>query len=524
MARGLPFKTPEEIEQERLRQQELYPETISPEIDPTAGNRQFAFDQLKKLIPKNSAAGQSIQESELQDEAPSFEMSPEIKQYGYNLFGLGDMTGEKQQEIPFAPEEDSQELPEEAPVEDQLRSPAAQDDLRSVDEEVDDWLKTSEEEYWKSQKNKVPPTQDQLRSPANQVKQQLPKEEEVNIDSIIKKTREEEDRANLFKSLAKFRDAVMGAGSGRILRDTDYSTYDEMKTRAQRPIQDLLLKNELEDKKAKNDPNSDISKLMRKTLEEVGIDMSNYSNISYTQLEKIYPSLANTISTKIAAEARKDQQRLAAQLRADAAIARKSEKEVLLQEKRLNELTKRTDNVLKSDEYKLYNQTKPTLALLDEAIRKWDSEDESYKETAQAAFMGYAKAAQQDPSVVRESDMKVLAGGVNYGNLGGLMSRLLAKGQGASFSPDELEAFKAVVKTIQDVKRNALRQRFEPIFKRAKEVELSDDYFLSPDIREDIYSPAKKEVDPIQQQLKDLEAKLNANQSRIENLKKKRDE
>jgi hypothetical protein len=523
MARGLPFKTPEEIEQERLMQQELYPESIPTEIDPTAGNRQFAFDQLKKLIPKNSAAGQSIQESELQDEAPSFEMSPEIKQYGYDLFGLGDMAGDQQQEIPFAPEEQPQELPEETPVDDQLRSPAAQDDLRSVDEEVDDWLKTSEEEYWKKQKNQMP-EQDQLRSPANQVKPELPKEEDVGVESIIKKTREEEDRADFLKSVAKFRDAVMGAGSGRILKDTDYSMYDEMRTKAQRPIQDLLLKNELQDKKAKNDPNSDISKLMRKTLEEVGIDMSNYPNVSYTQLEKIYPSLANTIATKIAAEARKDQQKLAAQLRADAAADKKSEKDILLKEKRLNELTKRTDNVLKSDEYKLYNQTKPTLALLDEATRKWDSEDESYKETAQAAFMGYAKAAQQDPSVVRESDMRVLAGGINYGNLGGLMSKLVAKGQGASFSPDELEAFKAVVKTIQEVKRNDLRQRFDPIFKRASEVELSDDYFLSPDIKQDIYSPVKKEVDPIQQQLKDLEAKLNANQSRIEILRNKRNE
>lgn len=524
-------KTPEEIEQQRLRQQELYPETIQGEKDPTTGNRKFAFNQLKKIIPKNSAVGQSIKKLEEEEEAPKFEMSPEIKEYGYNLFGLKDIAGDTQQNLPMVSEEESKTISEESP--DEFK-------LRSVDEEVEDWLQTSERDYWNSQKNKNPATQEPIApsqaqpqmqvaeqepiAPSQaQLKQELP-EEDRNIKDIVKKVREDEDRADFYKDLAKVRDAAMGVGIGRVIAG-DYGMYDEMKKRAKRPVEDIILENEIKDNKAKNDPNSDISKLMRKTLEQVGIDMSSYNNVSYSQLEKIYPSLANTISTKIAADARREQQQLANQLREESRLDRMSEKQSQLQEKRLSELSKRTDNVLKSEEFKLYNNIGTTNALIDEAIDMWNKGDDSYKQTTQSAFMGFAKAAQQDSSVVRESDMRVLAGGVNYGSLGGILQKIRAKGLGADYSPEELKGFKEAVRVIRDVKRQDLQKRFNPILKRAADVEITPDYLLSPDFVSDIYSQGTKaEKDPLQQQLENIDAKLNANKSRLDMLRKKREE
>jgi lysozyme family protein len=123
--------------------------------------------------------------------------------------------------------------------------------------------------------------------------------EPKNIEELLKKAREEEDRASNAKQFAELRDAIIGVGAGRVIA-SDTASYDERKKKAMRPIEDMFLKDELESKQSRNDPNSQISKLMRKSLEQMGISMSGFDKVSYSQLEKLYPSLVSSLYNKIA--------------------------------------------------------------------------------------------------------------------------------------------------------------------------------------------------------------------------------
>jgi lysozyme family protein len=140
--------------------------------------------------------------------------------------------------------------------------------------------------------------------------------EPKNIEELLKKAREEEDRASTAKQFAELRDAIIGVGAGRVIA-SDTSSYDERKKKAMRPIEDIFLKEELESKQAKGDPNSQISKLMRKSLEQMGVSMRGLDKISYSQLEKIYPSLTQAIYTKLATDAKKAENALKRSEKAD---------------------------------------------------------------------------------------------------------------------------------------------------------------------------------------------------------------
>jgi hypothetical protein len=512
----LPKNYNELAQQEANSQQSILPENYNELAQQEANSQRPPLPENYNELAQQEANSQQLplpenynelaqQESQEMDESQE-SISPNLMDYAYNIFpALNQISPRRSNYV------ESDRLAEEPISEELSQKEETPQQIRQVD-------------------TKKPVAVDKLvapataKSPVAEVTQQqitLPREADLNIDSMLRKARKEEDTADYFADLAKFRDSVMGVGIGRVPAKTDLSTYDAMRKRAQRPMQDFLLKNELADKKSKIDPNSDISKLMRKSLSEIGLDMTPFQNVSYSQLEKVYPNLASSLAAKINRDAKREQAIMMNNLREDARLQGLSNKEMKLKDDQLNQLVKRSENIFKSDEYKLYNSTKPTVALLDEAIRRWDSEDESYKESAQAAFMGYAKTAQQDASVVRESDMKVLAGGVNYGNLGGVLSRFLAKGQGASFSPEELASFKAVVQVVQDIKRKDLQSRFSPILVTAQKTGLTPDYFVSPDVLQDIYSAPKKETNTIEDSLKSLEAKLNANQSRIDSLRNK---
>jgi lysozyme family protein len=128
--------------------------------------------------------------------------------------------------------------------------------------------------------------------------------EPQNIEELLKKAREKEDRASTAKQFAGLRDAIIGVGAGRVIA-SDTSSYDERKAKAMRPINDILLKDELESKQAKSDPNSQLSKLMRKSLEEMGISMKGFEKVPYAQLEKLYPTFSQALYNKLSIEAKK---------------------------------------------------------------------------------------------------------------------------------------------------------------------------------------------------------------------------
>jgi lysozyme family protein len=167
------------------------------------------------------------------------------------------------------------------------------------------------------------------------------KSESPNIAELIKKARQEQDEASTASQFAKLRDAIIGVGAGRVIK-TDTSAYDERQLKALRPIEDLTLKQQLESNQAKNDPNSSISKLIRRSLAEMDIDMTGMDKISYAQLEKLYPSLVTSLYNKISLDTKKEiakEKNLNAQLLKQQEIDKKKKEAAKISDKQLTPIS-----------------------------------------------------------------------------------------------------------------------------------------------------------------------------------------
>jgi hypothetical protein len=462
------YKTPEEIEAAKKLQAERYPDITPSDVDPTQANR----DALKRLIQKSPIVQSAS------DNPETFDMSPEIKRYGYNLFGM-DQIAPSDVEIPFpvgqepVEEISPQDLePQESP--EQEAAPARQP--AALQEAALEPKQMPSENLMAAQAEPLPAPEQQAQP---------------DIDAMIKQKQEEEDRAALWKQSAKLRDAAMGAGSGTILK-TDTSLYEDLEKRAQRPMQNLLLKQELGDKKAKNDPNSDISKLLRKSLSDLGMNMQGLEGIPYSQLEKLYPSLTQALYTKIAADARKEE---AEARRYDKQADRERRADVKEKEnyfKVQSGIDRQVQQLRTSKAYIGYQQANQAKQLLNEAI---NSKDPVVKVQNAAAFMNYAKTAQGDDSVVRSEDMKVLAGQLGFNSPSELLSKLSSRAKGTPFTPAELNMMTKVIGTIQSTKRKQLQSQLNPIISRAESNAYPISESLDPDfIREIQEEPTVQET------------------------------
>jgi hypothetical protein len=341
-------------------------------------------------------------------------------------------------------------------------------------------------------------------------------QQESDIEKLIQQSQEEEDRAALWKQSAKVRDAIMGAGSGKILK-TDTSMYEELANKAQRPIKNLLLKQELEDKQTKNDPNSNISKLVRKSLQDLGMSMEGLEGVSYSQLEKLYPSLTQGLYTKIAADARKEEAQINRLNKAEAASDRKELQDFNRYQKVGTGIDRMKTQMEKSDIYKSYINAKDAQIGIDQAL---SSSDPNIKIEKAAAFMKYAKSAQGDSSVVRSEDMRVLAGSLGFNNPKEMLAKLSAKAEGSQFTPGELQAMRKVISTIMEVKKGQIdRDYLQPIQRRAQ----ANDYDLSESLSPDFVREVQERELTTEEKLKEFDKKLKTNQSRIEELKKKKE-
>jgi len=137
---------------------------------------------------------------------------------------------------------------------------------------------------------------------------------------------------------------------------------------------------------------------------------------------------------------------------------------------------KMVNNLRNSDDYKTYQATKSAQALLDNAIASGNKTD------AGSAFMLYAKIAQGDNSVVRESDMRNLAGQFNYTSPSEMIAKLSAKAAGGNFSISELSQMKGVATLIQKIKERQVRSQVDPIRERIGKHGLNSNEIISPDI------------------------------------------
>jgi hypothetical protein len=492
MARGY-YKTPEEIEAEQMLHAEQYPDAAPSDSDPTQANR----DAITRLM-RRAPAVQSVMGPPSAPE--TFEMSPEMKRYGYNLFGM-DRLAPSDEEVPSSVDEEPTEeaQPDRAPA--ALEAP-----------EVEQPEAPAPQRQPAAQKIEAAPEVEQ--APAMPEAEAQP----TDIDKMIQQATEEEDRASLWKQSAKLRDAVMGAGSGTILK-TDTSMYDEMAQRAQRPTKNMLLKQELENTQAKNDPNSQVSKLTRKSLQDLGMNMEGLEGISYAQLEKLYPSLTQALYVKLKAESDREQKVATNEAKDEIKQIKADEKEKANYFKTQTGIDRMISQMQKGKSFVGYEQAKQAKTLLEEASI---STDPNVKVNNAASFMNYAKVAQGDDSVVRSEDMKVLAGSFGINSVKEMLGKIAGRAKGTPFSRGELDQMRKVVDTIIRVKKDNLRQQISPLKKRAQANNYDLSESIDPSLLEEIES--EPEASSPAQKLEELDKKLKSNQARIEELRSRRGE
>lgn len=240
------------------------------------------------------------------------------------------------------------------------------------------------------------------------------------------------------------------------------------------------------EEKEKRDPNSKISKLMQQSLLMLKPGM-NVQGISAAQVEKTFPSLAQAINMQEAIQSRKEQ----AALNREEMALRRSEKSEKEKEKGSSDARSSVDkmvtNLYKSKAYEGYEATKSAQAALDNAIAKGD------KTTIGSAFMMYAKIAQGDNSVVRESDMKNLAGSYNYTSPSEMFAKLAAKAEGGNFTTTELQQMKGVANLIEKVKGKQVQNLVNPIRNRIEGAGLNAAEIIDPSVLEEFSQQKQQE-------------------------------
>lgn len=535
------YKTQEEIEQERLLREERYPELKTSTEDPTAALRSNIMSGASNLL-KNSPLYKSLSsnrspasienqtentlpdnynqlaQEEANEQDAQYELSPEMMDYAYKIFpNLNDIAPrQSQQQIPMAPGEINTPFPpmgESQEAQTQEQTPLKQEAPPSVSG-------TAPQATPKATPQAIPQAPQMEAQP-----DLLPAPKEPSIEDMMKQAQEEEDRALLWKQSAKLRDAVMGAGSGTIIQ-TDTSLYDELQKRAQRPLKNLLLSQELKDKKEKNDPNSEISKLAKKALTDLGMNLSEFKNVSYAQLEKLYPSLTNAISTKIAAQARKEE----AQAKKDELSLRKLEKAEARLEK-LDEKTKKeaSDHI----DFAMRQLNKPY-----SEYEKGRTDLESAKEIVEKVKLGqitpgasdvtllYTLIRSLDPaSTVREGEIQLSKSAMSL--WGRIRQGTESVVEGALLDKDTRKSFEEILKGIQIAREKSFSRN------KAALVQAGQGKGLNADILENsIYpefdtksirskKPKEKELTP-QERLAKLEEIAIRNQTRMDELNSKK--
>ena len=507
MARGFK-KTPEEIEAEKMLQAERYPDAVESTVDPTQPTR----DAVKRLIgsafipdsPLGRATADMRQAGLPKEE---FEMSPEIKRYGYNLFGM-DQVAPSDVQIPFpVGQEPTEEVqPERAPASIEAPEIEAPADLAPQRQPA-------------AQKTQALQA-DQFAQP--QMAEQAPivpsaTTQPTDIEKMVQQAAEEEDRIALLKQSAKLRDAIMGAGSGTILK-TDTSLYEDLEKRAQRPMKNLLLKQELEDKKAKNDPSSQISKLTRKSLEELGVSMAGFEGVPYSQLEKLYPSLTQAMYTKLAAEARKEEAQTRRADRADAKLAK-------LDQDKQKDLIKHIDysvNNLKKA-YENYSKSQTTIDSISNIIG--GAKNKITPGTADVTML-YSFISSLDPaSTVREGEIALSKSAMS---LWGRMKQGTAQLTGGDLLDSATrKSIEEIMKVVQAAREKQFAKQKANMIQAGVGKGLDKDMlntYIYPEIdASSILKDAKKEEVSVEDKLKQFEDRLNKNQNRIQELKNKRE-
>lgn len=306
--------------------------------------------------------------------------------------------------------------------------------------------------------------------------------------------KEKEQRSKFYEKLKK--------KSGRSVENLILERNLE-DAKIKRDAENLILGQELKDKKAKSDPNSAISKMSRQSLIDLGMkSLEDYPEVSYSQLEKMYPTLMQSLYTQIAAKAKIAAQKIASQAKAQELLQKNEQfkqsqefknkelqqrkeiaevqanlkkqgidvnkqiKEEAAESNRQNkEFTKgitlnntadkKLQTMYKDTDYSAYSRADESVDELEKLIARKKA-GEAVKIPEGAAFFKYGKLAQGDESVLREGDIKNLAGGTDFTNY---INKLEGRLKGEQFTTRDLEEMKKVVEAVKRVKKEKVYQR-----------------------------------------------------------------
>lgn len=390
---------------------------------------------------------------------------------------------------------------------------------------------------------------------------------EEQIMQLTKEKQKKEDMYDLWEAASK-----IGGGS------VDSSLYDKMRNRAGRPLQNLMLEKQLEqqklktesenlilqqqakDAKIKADPNSDISRLARQALIDLGLEsLRDIPNISYAQLEKLYPTLTQALYTQISARANIERAKIAStdkklellsrqnqaqemldfrerelrqkkeiseaeqnmkkvmadteqEAKAQARIEKLKDKEEIRRFKLADEARIRVKDLQDKDSpYTTYQKANDAVSTLNSLIMRFRKGEPADKIAEGAAFFQYAKLAQGDSSVLRDSDIKNLAGGLDVTQF---LDTLARKIVGAQFTEKDLSNMRKVMDVVKKVnKEKAYRLKIKPMLKWAKENQYDLSQNLDPDIVDQIsadFIRAEEQAEARRAKLKSLSEKAKA--------------
>lgn len=309
---------------------------------------------------------------------------------------------------------------------------------------------------------------------------QLPQsnEQKDDFEKQLNEARSKDDDKDVLFGLLRAAQQASGALTNSKADTTfaDMNLQDKNKFVNQLAANQALItkRKEANDEDVLRDPNSDISKQARDIATKVGLKIG--PNVTAQQLKTAGLPIGNLLTQKMAIDARKEQAALTREALAASKADKDEKKDIENNIKERDKVTKLADNFTKSEDYKGYQAAKTARVALDNALQ------ENNKAAIGSAFMMYAKIAQGDNSVVRESDMKNLAGAYNYTSPAEMISKLGAKARGAGFSPLELQQMKQIASLIENTKAKHLQQQLSPIRTRINKFDLDANEIIDPSV------------------------------------------
>lgn len=305
-------------------------------------------------------------------------------------------------------------------------------------------------------------------------------QEDIDYIKMLKNAQESDTQATFINDLLR---AGITIGSSIAGVKPDYSGVEALQKQVGKAsqVKELMktdaAQRELNDEKAMRDPNSEISKQLRSIMAKAGFDFPE--TVSGKNLKDVGINPYNILTQKM----QQDSQERIAKIRADEVAEANTDKQ---DSKVRNEITSMVNNLSKGKDLERFNNAKEAMDALDLAIETKD------KTAIGSAFMKFAKEAQGDISVVRDGDMRILAGGYNFLSPEQMITKLAAKAQGGDFNKTELEQMKRVVQQGIEARKKRLQQQASPIFSRIDKYKMDESIFIDPSLARELRSNTEK--------------------------------